>query len=194
MSAVPSGDPPAAFRELLVRHEAFLRALLRNEARGLLRFETEDDLVQGVLQRALLAEDRFEYRGEAEFEGWLVTLARRQVADRHDYWQALKRGSSGVLRLSVSGSRTGSRHGLAPASPGPGPSTFASRRELLVISTKALAVLPERDRKLVCWMSEEVPLEEQAARLDMSYAAAQRAGLRALERFRKAFQLLSERA
>ena len=50
---------------------------------------------------------------------------------------------------------------------------------------------PERDRNLVQMASEGVPLREQAERLQLSYAAVQKAGLRALERFRKAYELVA---
>ncbi len=183
----------AKLEGLLLRYRADLERFLERHASGLLRYENAEDLVQGVHARALAEAEAYEHRGEKEFLGWLHTLARRYVADRHDYWSAMKRGSGKVLRLSFSGTASGLAEGR-PLPPGsePGPSTFASRRELLGFATKALAVLPERDRRLVRWMSEGVDLKVQAERLEISYAAAQRAGLRALERFRKAFELASQ--
>ena len=61
-------------------------------------------------------------------------------------------------------------------------------------ATRALHRMQPRDRMLVQWMSESVPLEEQAERLDMTYAAVQRAGLRAVERFRKVYELIVSRS
>lgn len=180
--------------EALARHHAVLVDLVRREAAGLLRFETPEDLVQGICTRALAGRGNFEYRSEAECIGWLRTVARRHIADRHDYWSALRRGSGRVLRLTW-----GSSGGSTEASPLPpgsmtGPGTFAERRESLVIAAQALAALPDRDRDLVKWMSEGVPLREQAERLGIAYLAAQRAGLRAVERFRKTFELISRKA
>ena len=43
------------------------------------------------------------------------------------------------------------------------------------------------------WHTEDVSLEEQTKRLGVSYDAAERAHLRALERFKKAFQVVSRR-
>ena len=101
----------------------------------------------------------------------------------------MRRGSGKVLRITFSGS--GSGVDLPPALQA-GPSTVASRKEMLVLAAKAMAALPPRDRKLVRWASEGVPLEDQAERLELSYAAVQKAGLRALERFRKTFIIASK--
>lgn len=176
---------------LLVTHEPTLRRLVRREARGLLRFESEDDLIQGIVSRALGAAATFEWEGEAPFVAWLLTIGRRHVADRHDWWRALKRGSTRVLRLTWSGTQPGDPlANLLPPETVTGPGTFAARRESLATLARALDALTERDRNLALWHAEDIPLEEQAERLDVSYAAAQRAGLRALERLRKAFVLL----
>jgi len=173
--------------DLLVAHRLRLVGFLRERARGLLAWESLDDLVQGVHLRAIEGQSGFEYRSEPEFVGWLFTLAQRHVADRHDYWTALKRRSGSVLRFTLSQGVGGTP---LPAGSTAGPGTFASRRELLELATRSLAALPERDRRLVEWMSEQVPLEDQAARLGISYAAVQRAGVRAQERFRKTFELV----
>lgn len=74
-----------------------------------------------------------------------------------------------------------------------GSSTFAARREHLRLAVLALAALPPRDRDLVRRTSEDVPIEEQAKSLGLSYDAAKQARLRALERFRKAFDLATRR-
>lgn len=189
-----AATPPDApgFAALLAGHDALLLRFMRREAAGLLRYEAAEDLVQGVHARALAEAGRFEFRSVEEFKGWLLTLARRHVADRHDHWSALKRGSGRIVRLTLSGDRTGDAAATPPpADSSPGPSSFAARREQLVLAARALAVLLPRDRQLVQWMSEDVPLAEQAARLGLAYDAAQRAARRALDRFRKAFRLIS---
>jgi DNA-directed RNA polymerase specialized sigma24 family protein len=63
----------------------------------------------------------------------------------------------------------------------------------LKLALEALATLLPKDRDLVRWSSEAVPLEEQAERLGISYDAAKQARLRALERFRKAYELSTRR-
>jgi RNA polymerase sigma factor (sigma-70 family) len=179
--------PPPALEALLDRNRSRLNAFVRSHAGALLGFEGVDDLRQGIEVRALEQRGRFEYRSDPEFVAWLFTLARAHLADRHDYWTSLKRRSGKVLRYTVSQGRTGVR---LPASTRTGPGTFAERRELLQLATRALASLPDRDRELVQMHSEQVPLDEQAERLCISYAAAQKASLRAQERLRKTFELL----
>jgi len=183
---------PTTLPALLVRHRGALEKLVAKEGQGLLRFESSDDLVQGACEHALRVESRFEYRGEAPFLAWLREVARQHLADRHRYWSTLKRGSARVLHLSWSGVRGTSggkeRH---PSSTATGPSTFAVRREQLDLAVRALALLSERDRQLVRWMSEDVAIEEQARRLELSEDSTRRAGTRALERFRKTCQVIS---
>jgi DNA-directed RNA polymerase specialized sigma24 family protein len=192
MTGAGDGSGAARLAHGLAAHHEALLAFMRRHARGLLRFESAEDLVQGTHARALAEAERFEFRGDQELGAWLLTLARRHVADRHDHWSALKRGSGRVARLTWSGADSTAGGGAPPvAAAGPGPSTFASRRELLVLAARALAVLLPRDRQLVQWASEDVPVAEQAERLGIGYDAAQRAGLRALERFRKAYRLVS---
>ena len=58
---------------------------------------------------------------------------------------------------------------------------------------KALAVLLPRDQQLVRWSSEGLDSGAMAERLGISRDAADRARLRALERFRKAHRLLARR-
>lgn len=181
----------ATLEALLDRHHVRLLAFVRNHAGWLQSFETVDDLTQGVLVRAVEQRERFAYRGDPEFLAWLFAVARTWLADRRDHWSTLKRRSGKVLRFTVSQASEGATP--LPASSRTGPGTFAERRELLQVATRALASLPERDRELVQMHSDQVPLDEQAARLGISYAAAQKAGLRAQERLRKTFELLLRR-
>lgn len=160
--------------------------MLRQDASGLLRFESVEDLVQGVAARALASAASFEYRDDRQARAWLLTLARRHVADRHDYWSALRRNAGKVLRLTSGEPQTAHSSAAAPAAQGRGPATFAERREMLHLAMHALATLPERDQQLIRWISEGVTARQQAAQLGLSYDAAQRAGHRAVARFRRA--------
>jgi len=161
---------------------ADLLSFLGRHAGWLLRLETAEDLLQGLHLRALErgAAARFDSRGA--FLKWIHTVARTHLADRREYWSALKRDSARLVRLSTAGA------GEA-AGTGTGPFTFAARRELAAIAVRALAVLRPRDRRLVRWTAEGVSLEEQAERLGISYTAARQARTRAVNRFRKAFEL-----
>jgi RNA polymerase sigma factor (sigma-70 family) len=173
---------------LLDAHDGELRRFVRAHGGQLLRRESEDDLVQGITLRALERSNSFRDQGAAAFRAWIATVARSYLADRANYWRALRRKPGALLRLTSGG--TG---GVDPAGTATGPSTFAARREHLKLAVLALAALPPRDRDLVRWTSEDVPLEEQAKRLSVSYDAAKQARLRALERFRKAFQLAARK-
>ena len=181
---------------LLVQYRPELLAFAQREAGvPLLRFESADDLVQGIHQEALGAADRFEWRSEMEFLGWVFTIARRCLSARRAYWFALKRNCGKVLRLTWSGpGASASSYRLDPADTGTGPSTFAFRRERLVLATQAITLLLPRDRDSGRWTTEGKSIEEQADRLGISHEAATRAQSRALERLRKAYRLVSENA
>jgi RNA polymerase sigma factor (sigma-70 family) len=175
---------------LLVQFHGELLDFVRRHAGRLLRYETEEDLIQEVHVRALQQGDRYRHRGREPFLAWVHTVARSVLADRHAHWAALRRRPAGLLRLTLGGTETG---GLDPVLSATGPSTFAARREMLSLAVKALSLLPKADRDLVRWRSEDVPLTEQASQLGLSYAALDSASRRALDRFRKSFRLLSSR-
>lgn len=181
--------------DLLIAHAPRLIAFVRKHATTLLAYEAVEDLMQGVHVRCVEQQASFVYRSEPEFLAWAYAIVRGHIADRHDYWSALKRRSGRVLRYTMSQGSEAGRSGVQlPPGSRTGPGTFAERRELLAIATRALAALPTRDQQLVQWHSEKVSLEDQASRLNITYAAAQKAGLRALERFRKTFELLTSRS
>lgn len=182
-------DDDAELTKLIDQHEDRLRGFVRSEAKGLLRYESEDDLVQGIHVHALSVAERFEYRSEREFIAWLFTVARQHVVNRLRYWSAERRDGGDLLRITAAGgTRVDATRGVEPAASMTGPGTGAGRREQLALAAKVIATLAERDQKLIQWMSEDVPLEEVARRLGLGYEAAKRARLRAMERFRVAFE------
>lgn len=183
----------SALAELLVAHRREIESLVDLKGHALLRLETREDLVQGIHLRALGMAGRFEYQGEAAFRGWIVEVAQRFLADRRDYWNALRRRSGPLLRWTASGVAGESTTGT-PISTATGPSTFAMRREELTLVARALGLLGPRDRDLVQWQSEGLPLLEQSRRLAQSPESVRRAGQRALERFRKTWRLLRQGA
>lgn len=173
----------------LAENDARLRRLLARQGRGLLRYEALDDLCQGVRMRVLAGAASAPREPEG-FRRWLDRVARNHVAERAGYWSAMRRDCARALRLTAREQPTAGGGAVAvPASSSPGPRTFADRRELLRVAARALAALPPRDRQLVQWSTEEVPLAEQAARLGLSSGAAQRAAHRARERLRKTYAL-----
>ncbi|HKE00329.1 MAG TPA: sigma-70 family RNA polymerase sigma factor [Planctomycetota bacterium] len=181
---------------LLERHRDALRAIVTRRGSGLLRFESADDLVQGVQIRALEGRAHFAYRGERAFTGWLARIAAQHIAHRHKHWRALRRGAGRVVRLGASESLRieGGAGAPEPAVSATGPPTAAFRREQVEVATQALAMLFPRDRDLVAWISEDVSVEEIGRRLGLSPEAAKKARLRALERFRKTFELVTRAA
>ncbi|MHC4339989.1 MAG: RNA polymerase sigma factor [Planctomycetota bacterium] len=178
--------------ELLVQFRADLLRFVERHAGSLLRFETTEDLLQGIHLRALEHKGGFQFQGRERFLAWLYKVARNYLGARRVHWNALKRKPAGLFRLTQSVSSDPGAI-VAPAATATGPSTFADRREQLTIAVKALAVLMPRDQQLVQWSTDGVENAEMAERLGISREAAERARLRALERFRKAHQLLSRK-
>lgn len=175
--------------DLLASTRDTLVAFVANNAGGLLRYETAEDLAQGIHLHVLGIADRFEYRSDAEFTAWLKVVAKQWLAARVAHWSALKRDAGQMLRISTApGSETGIR--LDPAASQTGPVTFADRKEMILRAVKALATLGERDRDLVRSMAGGETIGEIAERLELGYDAAQRAHHRALDRFRKAYRVL----
>jgi RNA polymerase sigma factor (sigma-70 family) len=175
-------------RQLRIHRGGLLRFLISLAGPTLLRLESAEDLLQGVCYEALRSADRYEDRGDDEALPWLHLLCRRHIKARREYWFALKRNSAKVLRLTWSGEGTGL--GIDPVDTATGPSSFAFRREQLETIIRSLALLLPRDRQLVRWASEDLELDEQARRLELSRGALERARQRALERLRKTLSVV----
>ncbi len=179
--------------ELLVQHQGDMIRRLRRRGAGLLRYESEEDLAQGVHLRALQGADNFEYRGENAFFAFLASLVRAHVSDRHEYWMAARRNGGAMVRVTQVGPRSDPGHapGVDPTAGITGPVTFAQRRDQLALAAQAVDVLLPRDQKLVAMIQEGLTIEEIAQALELSYDAAERARLRAIERFKKSYELLA---
>jgi RNA polymerase sigma factor (sigma-70 family) len=179
----------SALAELLVRYRPDLVRFVERRAGSVLRFESAEDLVQGIHLNALRHGARFRYQGREPFLAWMHTVARHHIATRRAYWHALKRRPRGLLRLTRAPG-TDPRGVAEPAAGATGPSTFAGRAEHVARAARALDLLLERDRQLVQWASAGTADAEIAERLGLSRAAAERARQRALGRYRKTFRLL----
>ena len=184
----------AKLEELLIRHRDRLLAIVRRTGRGLLRFEESGDLVQEIHVRALGSKAVFEFRSDGEFMGWISTLAERHIADRHRYWRAEKRKAGQLLRITAHGGSTSGVRGVEPEGKLEGATTFAVRRERLVLATRVVAAMLPRDQELIQMISDGVSIQETADELGLSYDAAERARNRAVKRFREAFGALGGRA
>ena len=70
--------------ELLVRYRLEMVRFLERNAGSVLRFETAEDLWQGVCLAALEKESAFRYEGREPFLKWIHTIARRHISTRRD--------------------------------------------------------------------------------------------------------------
>lgn len=180
-----------ALRELLVKHREAMVRIAGQIGGGLLRYETAEDLVQGVQLHALHVADHFTDQGDAAFIAWIRQLIRQHIARRHQYWSSQKRDAGAMLRISVSGGSSGHSSGIDPSASRTGPATFADRREQFRLAMQALEVLSARDRAIVRLVREGRSTAEIAEALALGLAAAEKARSRAMERFRKTYALLN---
>ena len=186
-SETDPGAADPALEALLDEHRETLLRIVARLGSGLLRYESAEDLVQGIHLHALGVAQHFEYRSDKEFLGWIAALARQHIARRNSYWKAKKRAAAKLLRITFSDPKTGGAGGINPAGSWVTASSIASRKELVALARKALGRLGERDQKLMGWLCEDLSIDAIAAHLEVSYDAAERARLRALDRFRKKF-------
>lgn len=179
----------------LAHHRPRLLGFVRSHAGATLRSETADDLVQDIHLKAVSRADEFVFRSEPEFEAWVLRVARGHLADRHDYWTAAKRRPERLLRLTrAEGHGSDPAAVREPARDTAGPATRAGRADELARAEKALGLLLPRDADLVRGAADGRTLDEEAERLGITYASAQKARHRALERYRRAFEVLDLRA
>jgi DNA-directed RNA polymerase specialized sigma24 family protein len=171
-------------QRLALLHPQLVHWTLREAGSPLLRFETAEDLAQGIQYEALRNSPGLTWQGKAEFEGWLYTIARRFLQARKEYWFALKRHRAGALRVTLS-----DQEGASPfLDTATGPITFADRRESLLLATRALSMLLDRDRCIIEWLSAGHNVGEISMKLSISLTAAERAKHRAISRLRKAYK------
>lgn len=82
--------PPQRFEEQLLALRPELLGFLRRHApHGVLRYESPEDLLQGMLARALEASEKLEQRDDDATRAWLFRLARNFLTDRTRYWLSL---------------------------------------------------------------------------------------------------------
>jgi RNA polymerase sigma factor (sigma-70 family) len=189
----PESNPDPTLKTLLISNRDPLLRHLKQKASGLLHYESEEDLLQGIYIRALKVRDHFEYQGERAFMGWVRKIAAQHIADRNEYWKAKKRKADKLFRITLSDPSTLSgRKGVNPAAVQTGADTRLQRKEMVDLALEAVATLKERDRKIVQWMAYGLSIDDMAEKLEISYDAAERARLRALDRFRKAFGAITD--
>lgn len=183
-------EPSQFAREVAAQRGELLRFVERRAGGALVRMESPEDLTQDILARALRAAPSFEWRDELAFRAWLFEVARNHLQDRRDYWSALKRAGSAVLRIERGFDSEAWSEISDLAASVSGPSTFASRREQVAVAAKALALLLPRDRELVQGITLGLSASEHAAQLGLTTQAVESARKRAVERLRKTFRLV----
>ncbi len=190
MRELPARGPADLASWLAAEREDLVRLAGRRAGGALLRLESAEDLAQGILTHVLAREDQAPAEPAARRQ-WLARVAENFLHDRRDHWAALKRSGSGILRAGIAEDATSELSDLGRlAASVTGPSTFSMRREQLEIAACAIDLLLPRDRSFVQGMSEELPIEEQARMLGLSYDAVVQGRRRALERLRRSFRLV----
>ena len=169
--------------------EELIGFLAQRAGPQLLRFEAAEDLAQGLIAE-LLGRNSSPPREADDARAWAFGAARRYAAERRRHWGALKRDGGRVLRFAAADETRTLGPMLDPAASQTGPSTFAWRREQLVLAARAISLLLPRDRELVELASRGATNEEVAQELGLSTSAAARAKARALERLRKTHELV----
>ncbi len=182
-------DEPPDLEQLILERSNHVEAVVRRHAGSLLRLETVDDLAQGARLSILQSIDVFEWRGDEAFDGWVATVVRNHLNDRRAYWNAARRNAGHLLRVSLAGPQSGVAMGIEPISSRTGPLTFAERRDQVDVAMQALATLLPRDQELLELERQGATVEEIATALDLTPGSAGRARLRALDRFRRAYDL-----
>ncbi len=176
--------------EALVEHSSTIEAYVTRGAGALVRRETLEDLAQGVRLRMLECADAFEWRSEPEFLGWAKTVVASYLNTRRQYWNAARRNAGHVLRVSLGGHSDGSQGGIDPESFRTGPATFADRRDQMHLATQAMAMLLDRDQRILELERKGLSTADIAEELSLTAESAGRARSRAHQRFHRAFELL----
>jgi RNA polymerase sigma-70 factor (ECF subfamily) len=165
------GDP-VAIEELLERHLPMLRAYFRLKAGPkILSQESVSDLVQSVCLDVLGDLSNFEYRGEAQFRGWLVQHAWHKLMDRWKYWNRAKRKGNRIVQRGQSEIDDGQAFDWLDATLLT-PSREAVGREELAGFEKAFSQLPENTREAILLRRiAQLPYSEIATLLRKSEGA-----------------------
>lgn len=175
-----------AVEELLARHLPPLEGFVRKHGGGLPRDkESAADIVQSVCREVLesLKEERFEYRGEAEFRGWLFEAALFKIKNRRRYWAAERRDPKREQRARGGPESDLRSQGEVLAAAGASPSEDVASIEDAERVRGLLGQLPERYRRIIELVHiEGLPHREVAARLGITEGSSRMLLSRALAR------------
>ncbi|MFO1078813.1 MAG: sigma-70 family RNA polymerase sigma factor [Planctomycetota bacterium] len=136
--SVSDGEEGALDRmvaRFLPRLHAYVRV---NMGPGLRRREDSFDIVQSVCREVLEERDRFEFRGEGAFLGWLLTAAMNKLRERARFFARQRRAADREAQLPD-----------GAAYDGLSPSGEVMGREEIEKLEGALQQLPEDYREIV---------------------------------------------
>lgn len=182
LSRLHAGEEDA-LRELLERHEPWVRARVRERLGARLRQRAEtDDFVQDAMVDALKYGPKFMVSSEDHFRGLLARIVENALRDRHQYFDAARRARDRERPLP-----SDSVLDLDPRSPDRAtPSRAADRREREAWLRLGLELLRPEDREVILLRQEDaLPFEEVGARLGVAPNAARMRFERALAKLGK---------
>ncbi len=178
LAAATRGDAAAA-QALLQGYLTRLRAFVRMRMPADLRArESSLDVVQSVCCELLGELDGFEFRGEADFRGWLFTAALNKLRNKHRFQRQQKRDRSreGALPEGADMDALLASSGLLGT-----PSQVAIGVETMERLERAFDSLPEHYREVISLARiAGLPHAEIARRLDKTEQATRQLLGRAL--------------
>jgi RNA polymerase sigma-70 factor, ECF subfamily len=169
-----------AVSELIERHMPGVLAYVRANAGSLLAREESFDLVQSACREVLADLGSYDYRDEVGFRHWLYLAAERKILDRARYHGRQKR-ADGREALALSDPEVALlERGWSDVT---SPSHAAIARERIEALERALAKLPEEQRRVVLLHKlVGLPHAEVARELEKSEVAVRSLLHRALAR------------
>ncbi|HTF88453.1 MAG TPA: RNA polymerase sigma factor [Planctomycetota bacterium] len=182
VESASQGDRDAA-EQLFARYWPDLERFLARRAGGVRgAVESGADLAQSVCREVLvhLKDERFEFRGEAEFRQWLFNAADLKLKQKRRYWGAEKRAADREVPLdSASGASPRDRFFLSLCTP----SEDALQREEIARLQRAFdGLAPDQKEIIELAHFQETPHAEIASRLGVSEAHSRVRLSRALAR------------
>lgn len=175
------GGDGTAVEELVARYLPRLRAFVRSRmGEDLRKREASCDLVQSICRELIARREGFEFRGEAQFRGWLFTSALNKIRQRHEFHHMQKRD----LRREVGplADPLRSEEALVAAyATVCTPSQEASAREQIARFEAAFDRLPSDYREVITLARlAQLPHDEVAARMERTIGAVRQLLGRAL--------------
>lgn len=144
-------EPAARTAEDLERYREYLNVLARLQVHQGVRHKVD---LSGVVQQTLLeASQEFDEEGETRSEGetlaWLRVILNHNLADGLRRIASQKRDAARDCSLDAALEESASRLARCLATRDPSPSQRAIRREEIMAMVKALARLPENQRRAI---------------------------------------------